>query len=461
LKNRMLFFALSVFCLFTMPRLFSPGMFVDGVTFASVSRNLAEGVGTPWKPYYTDTMFPIEVDHLPLAFWMQSVTFWLFGDLKFLESVYGFALGVLSLLLMHFTWRKVVTDVWKDLSWTPLVLFSLVPMTSWAFGNNLLENTVTFLSMASVAIFLHGAGSIPRTIVCGALAGVLGIAAGLAKGPPGLFVFVTPVAAFFLTRDPRMEVFVSSVSMILVGGGIALMLLLYEPSRELFRLFLWKKEIYLTFTQTEFGFRPHLFRILPKLLLVPLLFLIPIYIYAKRPVMRFCDRGSAMFLSLALAGSVPYIVTGLLERYLLPALPFFAMTLAALFADSLLVIHTILCRNSRIISGMAVSIFAIAILATVKEIGVTRRDSEIHRDLTFNRAQIQPRALVTVCPPEVVFRWPLVAFMQRNYRASLTTEDGRSYLLIADASRCSVPVECRILNPQAVAYRFYSCARNS
>ena len=41
----------------TVPRVTHRGMFVDGVTYASIARNLAEGHGSFWSPSYTATLY--------------------------------------------------------------------------------------------------------------------------------------------------------------------------------------------------------------------------------------------------------------------------------------------------------------------------------------------------------------------------------------------------------------------
>src|SRR5262245_12228702 len=62
------------------PRVAHRGMFVDGVTYASVARNLAEGRGRFWAPSYTATLYPEFYEHPPLGFWLQSRWFRLLGD---------------------------------------------------------------------------------------------------------------------------------------------------------------------------------------------------------------------------------------------------------------------------------------------------------------------------------------------------------------------------------------------
>ena len=55
-------------------------MFFDGITFASIARNLAEGRGRFWEPSYTATIYPAFYEHPPLGFWLQSLWFRALGD---------------------------------------------------------------------------------------------------------------------------------------------------------------------------------------------------------------------------------------------------------------------------------------------------------------------------------------------------------------------------------------------
>src|ERR1700730_398988 len=73
-------FTLAVFAAATVPRLMHRGMFVDGVTYASIARTLAEGRGRFWAPFYTSTIYPQFHEHLPLGFWLQSLWFRVLGD---------------------------------------------------------------------------------------------------------------------------------------------------------------------------------------------------------------------------------------------------------------------------------------------------------------------------------------------------------------------------------------------
>src|SRR5207247_6982650 len=89
------------------PRLAHRGMFLDGVTYASIARNLAQGRGRFWAPHYTDTIYPAFHEHPPLAFWLQSLWFQAFGDHWFVERAYSATAAALIALFIIVTWRAV------------------------------------------------------------------------------------------------------------------------------------------------------------------------------------------------------------------------------------------------------------------------------------------------------------------------------------------------------------------
>jgi len=82
------------------------GMFVDGLTYAAISRNLAQGIGTFWAPSYTTTLYPQFFDHPPLGFGLQVVAFAIFGDHLLVERAYSLAMGGVTAMLMMAIWRK-------------------------------------------------------------------------------------------------------------------------------------------------------------------------------------------------------------------------------------------------------------------------------------------------------------------------------------------------------------------
>jgi len=88
-----------------LPRLAHRGMFLDGLTYASIARNLAEGRGRFWEPSYTATIYPVFHEHPPLGFWLESLYFRAFGDHWWVERLYCATAAVAIALLVARIWR--------------------------------------------------------------------------------------------------------------------------------------------------------------------------------------------------------------------------------------------------------------------------------------------------------------------------------------------------------------------
>ena len=117
-RKILLFFVLTLYFLLLGYKLLRLGIHGDGVEYAAVARNMADGVGTFWKPYLDDTIHPVFHEHPPLVFWIQSHFFRLFGDGPYLEAFYGFFIGLIISVLIAI--RRS-----RSLSALPLDLFSI------------------------------------------------------------------------------------------------------------------------------------------------------------------------------------------------------------------------------------------------------------------------------------------------------------------------------------------------
>src|SRR5262245_45890782 len=97
----------AVFVVATVPRLAHRGMFVDGVTYAAIARNVALGRGGFWTPFYTATVYPEFHDHPPLGFWLQSLWFRVLGDHLYVERLYSLAVATATAGLIAIIWRRM------------------------------------------------------------------------------------------------------------------------------------------------------------------------------------------------------------------------------------------------------------------------------------------------------------------------------------------------------------------
>jgi len=86
---------------------FSNGMFLDGLIYSTVSKNLANGIGTFWNPHFTATCMPNFHEHPPLAFGIQSLFYRFLGESRFIDKVYSlFTLLIAGCIILKI-WNKL------------------------------------------------------------------------------------------------------------------------------------------------------------------------------------------------------------------------------------------------------------------------------------------------------------------------------------------------------------------
>ena len=171
--------------------LFSEGMFMDGLLYACVSNNLANGNSSFWIPMLTDTLYANFHEHPPLFFGIQALFFKLLGDSIYTERIFDFTLFLITIFLIAKTWISHFTNKTnKTLSWIPLIAFVTIPLVSWTFANNMLECLLLIFCLLAI-YFINKTDN--KKYLYLFLAALFIVAGFLTKGPVALF----PLAAIF------------------------------------------------------------------------------------------------------------------------------------------------------------------------------------------------------------------------------------------------------------------------
>ncbi len=181
-------FVVAIFIALISPYLLTYGMFMDGTIYAAISKNLAVGSGSFWSLKFMNNHFNPFLEHPPLAIYLESLFFRLFGDYFFIEKIYSCFTYCISGFLIHFIWKEatLVFKMDQKRSWIPLLLWILFPLVSWVAVNNMLENTMTVFVLLSL-LFLFK--SLQNSLVFEVLAGLSLSAAFMSKGPIGLYLW--------------------------------------------------------------------------------------------------------------------------------------------------------------------------------------------------------------------------------------------------------------------------------
>lgn len=176
------------------------GMFMDGMMYANVSRNLAEGNGTFWDMHFSQTLYPHFREHPPLAFFLESILFRLFGDHFYVERIYSFLTFAVNTILFIKIWQRLVPgNEGRQTGWFALLLWVSVYSITWGFMNNMLENTMMVFTSAAVLYILKSTET--RRFPYLALGGIMLFLAVLSKGFTGLYIWALPAMLFVFVRS--------------------------------------------------------------------------------------------------------------------------------------------------------------------------------------------------------------------------------------------------------------------
>lgn len=322
---------IGLFLILVSKSLLTEGMFFDGVTYASISRNMAEGQGTFWNPHYTQTLYPEFRQHPPLALGMEALAFKAFGDHWWVEKAYSVLMFLLSGLFIALIWKRTTNNLrW---AWLPLLFWLAMPLVSWSATNNLLENTMSVFVLLSVYLMIVGYQRHHKIWLF--LSAVALLLAFLCKGFTGLFPLAFPI--LYCAFDQKRKWIQGPIDSLLllvsvaVFGGI--MFLVCPGSFGYFKDYIQLQVIGGGLYETTASSRFYIVFALLQQLMIPFVIALALVICKarskiNRKVFEFPpDKGwFYSFLVLGLLGVLPIMVS-VKQRdfYMLAALPFFAL----------------------------------------------------------------------------------------------------------------------------------------
>lgn len=182
----LLFISSSLVLFFS--ELVEKSMFIDGVWYAVISRNLAEGVGSFWFPRFSETIFPNFHEHPPFIFGLQSAFFGLLGDHWLTERFFSLCHYLATGLLIARLWR-MGSKSWPLLHgyWIlPLLLWQVNLVTYYFQPANLLDASISLIGLASIWCMWQGLHHQGRQAWLSA-AGFMLVAGFLSKGVVALY----------------------------------------------------------------------------------------------------------------------------------------------------------------------------------------------------------------------------------------------------------------------------------
>ena len=417
---------IGLFLILVSESLLTEGMFFDGVTYASVSRNMAEGQGTFWNPHYTQTLYPEFRQHPPLALGMEALAFKAFGDHWWVEKAYSVLMFLLSGLFIALIWKRTTNNLrW---AWLPMLFWLAMPLVSWSATNNLLENTMSVFVLLSVYLMIVGYQRHHKIwLFLSAFALLL---AFLSKGFTGLFPLVFPIlyCAFDQKRKWIQGPIDSLILLVAVAVFAGIMFLVCPGSfgyiKDYIRLQVIGGGLYEATASSRFYI---VFALLQQLIIPFVLALVLVICKIKNKfnskVFEFPpDKGwFYSFLILGLLGVLPIMVS-VKQRdfYMLAALPFFALACGHITLSMLtLWLPKMTPIVRRWMTVGASCIMLLGLVLNVFHIGKYGRDEALIEEVKQRIAESEGNNVIEISQEEYT-QWAKHAYYMRYGKISLS-----------------------------------------
>lgn len=320
----------------TLSNVFQRGLFMDGLIYASIAKNMAHNIGDFYNPVYLYRE-PFFHSHPPMMFFLQSIFFRVFGDSFWVEKLYSFFVGCLiiaSLCLIFLTCLPKKYNYKRLMFIAPSVLF-LFPLSAWSIRSNIIEPTQTLFLVIAVLFFFksidRSASLYWSSIVLGSIFIFLAL---LTKGLTALFPL-----SFFILHDLvyKRKITLTSIKntvlvFIFISFAIITIYLISESSR-LYIDNYWQVQIseslkgsYRT-VDSRFQIVIYLF----QQAFIPLILMVSILMFKGKKFIEMHEFKNEiiLFLFIGFSASFPIMISlKQAEFYLFPSFPFFALSLS-------------------------------------------------------------------------------------------------------------------------------------
>lgn len=415
-----------------LPMLIREGMFMDGVLYSSVSNNLAQGYGSMWFMKFSELGFAGNAtfhEQPPLVFWIQALFFKVFGNGIYVERLYSFLTALITTGLIYRIWKLIYREQPKlsQLSWLPVFMWIIIPVTFWSYQNNVHENTMGIFVLFSFYFgfkVIHYNEKFYFNLI---ISGIFIFLASFSKGVPGLFTLGIPFLYWVVYRRiPFYKMVLYSLVLLLVPLFIYGVLLLIPTAKESLSIYFFERLLGRTSHAPTVEHRTWiLVRLFHELIPIIVLSLLVWGIAKwKQKFVKLEKWNIQHFLFLfltGLSGSLPLMLTMVQKAfYFSAALPFFGLAFAGLIAPTLSEITLKIQvgkKGYKLFRIVSIAIFFLVMIFSFAQIGKVSRNKEIIHDLHVLGEVIGNHTTIRV-DERMWNEWDLQTYMMRYYNIS-------------------------------------------
>ena len=386
---------ISIAVVIVVPDLLKQGMFMDGQQYACVAKNLANNKGTFWKPFLSETWL-IQgknefLEHPPLFYFFESLAFRIVGEFYLTEKLFSLFTFIMHLFLIRLIWKETVGAEMKKNSWLSIFCWSLIPIVSWVFQNNMIEELLSVFTMLSVFLTVKASHSKKGGYVFLFFSGLMVFCATLTKGLPGFFPVIVPLFIYLCFKKNNLFKAVSgSFILFLIPALIYFFLFFFnQEAKESLTFYIKNRLFHRISEQPSTDFR--LFTIMGLMQeLIPLIILLAIIftiLKLKKKQIHFdhqINKTILFFLLIGISASFPLMMTMVQNKfYFFPALPYFAIAFALLINlfGKQLVSKRLFLKKSKTLFIIGALMLVSSVAYSINQINKFSRDEKMIKDV--------------------------------------------------------------------------------
>jgi 4-amino-4-deoxy-L-arabinose transferase-like glycosyltransferase len=443
--------------------LFTNTMFVDGLIYSTISHNLSLGIGSIWDLHFTKTMYNDFHEHPPLAMYIQSWFYPIFGESRLVDKIHSLTMIILHAFLIIQLWKTISKS--KEISWVPVLLWVVTPVVFWSSSNNMLENTLSLFTTLSVLFMFKSQQK--QWFLYVLLSGLFISLGFLTKGFVAFFPLILPFFIWLFLRNMSFsKLFFTSLLLVLFAVLPIFILFLISPAAQ--QAIFAYIEIQVVKSVSSIVTVDSRFFIVKRLfseLLVSLSICLIVYFSVKKRAANFQTKHANtptifVFLALGLSAVLPIMISMKQSGfYILPSYPFFMIACTLLFEKEFLYLTRYLTTAGKIINRFTFTVFSLLavgiILSTYFGFGYGKDKSKVH-DMEKIIQVVPEKTMVTICP-NLVEDWSLFAYYKRYKLIDFDPNHFRKYLL-TNKNSCTdfkIPQDYAKVPLKTIEYELY------
>lgn len=420
--------SISIALWLVLPSVFQYGMFMDGMMYSAIAKNIAQNNGSLWNLIFSKTLFNNFYEHPPLAIFIHSF-FYSISESFIVDKLYSLLALFLNITGICFIWKLIY---YKDKSfqnywWLPATLYLSVLLVTWAFKNNMLENIMSYFCVFSAYFILKA--QLKNKLIYLIPAALLIVFAFLSKGFTGLFPLSIPFFySLFFDKMNLKKLTIHLLLLLFFAFCFSFILFIYNDANQFLSTYFYNQVIK-SIDGSKGADNERFFIVIKTLLeLIPvfgiclIVFIISLFKKQLSILTNTKKQFFLFFLFIALSATLPILLSPRQSGYYaLCAYPFFALAFSQLIIPQIHFWFNQLNSNSKklqIVTGLAGLILISSIVFSASKYKNFERDEIVLKDI-FEICKNVPQGEIITIPKEQAQSWTVYAYFSRFGNISL------------------------------------------